>query len=122
MDDTDCVCETIEIIGCAIISTLNNLEKDGLWDAVPNLGLILSMFIYWIPNFADAMSMNDQNWLPELVAYAEKHNMQIQGVYDIQKDVSPYPSDDVEDEKLKKIKRAPSNDKYGFKQMVGVVW
>lgn len=112
------MCETIELIGCALLSTLNNLEKDSLWDAVPDLGLVLAMFIYWVPGFADAMSINEQNWLPKVVAYAEKHDTQIRGVYNIEAVVAQFSSDDLEDDQLKKTKRAPSKDKHGFKQMV----
>jgi len=107
--------DTIELIGLTLLSTLNCIEKENLWDSLPNLSLILSMYVFWLPNFDDAMDINEQNWIPGLVAYAEKHDMKIEGIYGIEHAVAKFPSDELEEAELRKIKKAASKDKHGFK-------
>jgi len=116
IDDGDRVRHTLEQIGLALLSTLNRLEKDGLWDAIPNISLILSIFFTWAPDFKDAMY--DQTWLNEVVAYTEKHAMEIEGTFDIQKTLDNYSTDDLDDGCIRRVHRPPSKDKHKFIQQV----
>ncbi|KFZ04625.1 hypothetical protein V501_09120 [Pseudogymnoascus sp. VKM F-4519 (FW-2642)] len=84
IDDGERVCETLQIVGLTVLSTLNNLEQADLFkndSVIPNIPLILSLFLGFLGNLADAMSVRgeDQDWPNAITAYAEKHDINIKG-------------------------------------------
>lgn len=118
IDDGDRLRQTLEQIGLALLSTLNRLERDGLWDIIPNLSLVLSMYFAWAPMFKDAMY--DQTWLAEVAAYAEKHAMEIRGAYSIEAVLDKHSTKNLDNDCVRQIRRPPSDDKHNFEQQVGL--
>lgn len=108
------VYETLQIVGLTVLSTLNMLEQADLLkndSVILNIPLVLSLFLGFLGDFADAMSFRgkDQDWPNAITAYAEKHNIKIKGKYGITG--KHYPSKNVA-----LVRMAASADKWKFKQ------
>jgi len=119
IDDTMRVCETVHIVGLAILSTLNILEQADLLknnSIIPNMPLILSLFLGFLGGFANVMSLRDedQDWPNAITAYAEKHNIEIKGKYGVTKKC--YPAHRLSSKKLALVMAVASIDKWKFKQ------
>jgi hypothetical protein len=67
IDDSRRVCETLQIVGLAILSTLNILEQadllknDSIITNITNIPLILSLFLGFLGDFANIMSLRDKD-------------------------------------------------------------
>ena len=116
IDDGDRLRQTLEQIGLALLSTLNRIELDDLWDAIPNVSLILSMYFAWARTFKNAM--HDQTWLVEALVYAEKHSMDVQGVHGIEEVLQEHSTETVDDGCIRRIRRPPLKDKHNFARQV----
>lgn len=119
IDDSIRVCETLQIVGLAILSTLNILEQADLLkndSIIPNIPLILSLFLGFLGDFANAMSLRDedQDWPNAITAYAEKHNIKIKGKYGVTKKY--YRAHRLSSKKLALVRAVASIDKWKFKQ------
>lgn len=74
------------MVGLAILSTLNILEQADLLkngSIIPNIPLILSLFLGILGGFTNIMSDEDQGWPNAITAYAEKYNIKIKGKYGV---------------------------------------
>jgi hypothetical protein len=119
IDDGERVCETLQIVGLTVLSTLNILEQADLLkndSVIPNIPLILSLFLGFLGNFADAMSVRgeDQDWPNAITAYAEKHDIKIKGKYGITE--KHYRANRLSAKKIALVGKAASVDKWKFKQ------
>ena len=115
--------ETIAMICLALLTMLNQLEKDKLWDEVPNLSLILGIYFSLLNDFEDAIDCaenEDCASYPAMIRlYAEKHNMEIKGVHDAKQYVEKFDTEELEEAQVKLVKKAAVKDKFKFKQAVG---
>jgi len=87
------------------------LKKDS---PIPNIPLILSLFLLFIRDGEDGLSMTDfPHWPNAVVAYAEKHSIEIKGAYGITNTI--YSSESLDEETLKRVnqKGGPA-DKWEF--------
>lgn len=119
IDDGERVYETLQIVGHTVLSTLNILEQADLLkndSVIPNIPLILSLFLGFLGNFADAMSVRGENqdWPNAITAYAEKHDIKIKGKYGISG--KHYRADRLSAKKIALVGKAASVDKWKFKQ------
>ncbi|PVH69177.1 hypothetical protein DL98DRAFT_598877 [Cadophora sp. DSE1049] len=119
IDDSMRVSDTLQIVGLAILSTLNILEQADLLkndSIIPNIPLILSLFLGFLGDFVNAMSLRDedQDWPNAITAYAEKHNIEIKGKYGVTKKY--YPAHSLSSKKLALVRAVASTDKWKFKQ------
>ncbi|KFY80532.1 hypothetical protein V499_00607 [Pseudogymnoascus sp. VKM F-103] len=119
IDDGERVCEALQIVGLTVLSTLNNLEQADLFkndSVIPNIPLILSLFLGFLGNLADAMSVRgeDQDWPNAITAYAEKHDIKIKGKYGITG--KHYRANRLSAKKIALVGKAASVDKWKFKQ------
>jgi hypothetical protein len=118
IDDSRRVCETLQIAGLAILSTLNILEQADLLknnSIIPNIPLILSLFQGFLRDFTNIMSSRDENqdWPNAITAYAEKHKIEIKGKYGVTKEY--YRSQKLSSKKLTLVRSVASIDKWEFK-------
>lgn len=119
IDDGMRVYETLQIVGLAILSTLNILEQGDLLNndsVIPNIPLILSLFLGFPGDFGDAMSLGDedQDWPNAITAYAAKHDTNIKGKYGVTGE--NYPADELSAKKIALVEKAASVDKWDFKR------
>jgi hypothetical protein len=123
MDDGERVGDTLFTIGVLVLSTLNRLEQANLLivnSPIPNIPVILSTFFEWLPNFSDAMSgEEDQVWPNQIVAYAQKYEIEIKGLYNVEEGLEEYGVDDLDDEQLERVNSPAKADKFGFNTKVG---
>jgi hypothetical protein len=123
LDDSNRLSGTLFIIGVLVLSTLNRLEQANLLilnSPIPNISVILSTFFEWVPKFGDAMSIGEQQvWPNQMVAYAQKHDIKITGLYNVDEDLENYEVDDLEEAQLKDVNSPARADKFSFNIMVG---
>lgn len=103
---------------------LNQLEKDKVWDQVPNLSLVVGIYFAMLNDFEDAMDCaedEDVASYPAMIRlYAEKHKMPIKGVYGVNKYVDNWKIDELDEAQVKLVKKAAVKDKFKFKQAVSI--
>lgn len=119
IDDGKRVYETLQTVGLAILSTLNMLEQADLLkndSIIPNIPLILSLFLGFLGDFANDMSLRgeDQDWPNAITAYAEKHEIKIKGKYGVTG--KHYRANRLSTKKIALVGKAASVDKWNFKQ------
>jgi hypothetical protein len=122
IDDGEGVGHTVVIIGLAILATLNQLEQDNMWHAVPNLPIILSIYMMWFSNFSDAMECAEDSGVPNFPAmiqkFAQKHDTPIKGVYNVDSCMEEFDINDLDEDKIDLVQSGPTTDKFKFKQQV----
>jgi hypothetical protein len=122
IDDGEGLSDTLFILGLAILSTLNRLEQADLLKAnspIPNLSMVLTTIFEWVGNFEDAISIGkEQVWPSQIVAYAEKHGIELNTVYNAEEMLENHSVDDLTPANLKLVKSAAKADKFGFKAKV----
>ena len=83
-DDGDRIQHTADMIGCAFISALNELDLDELLhDAseIKDLGLMMSLYIGWSSSLERFNILDEEfEWQAETVAYARKANIDLEAV------------------------------------------
>jgi hypothetical protein len=73
------------------------------------------MFFQWIPNFEDAISSCDsEDWPQQIVAYGEKHNIEIKGLYNVKEILEDYGTEDMDEDALVEVNSPPAPDKFGY--------
>lgn len=107
----------LTLMGQALTSTLNQLERQGLWDQVPNIPLVLSMFIWAASEFKSLLRGwgGESSWPRIVHAYAIKHDVVIEGIYNIEKKLAQFPVDDLTLSMEKMLNAKASKDKWKFK-------
>lgn len=114
--------ETVAIICRALLTMLNQIEKDKVWDEIPNLGLILSIYFDWLLQFGDAMSCavdEDVEAYPAMIrAYVEKHNLELKGPHGIEAALEGVNISDLDEDQVKLVEKAATKDKWKFKTAV----
>lgn len=101
IDDGASVARFAEIIGTAMLSTIDLLIEKGLFvkndSAIRNIGLVLCRFIEFGQTQDDASMMNENGWVNRIVKMADEHGVVINGKPDIEEVVESIRAD-VEDE------------------------
>ena len=118
LEDGERVSSTLMVIGSALLTTLNMLEQANLLkvgSSIPNIPTILSMYFEWIPNFGDAISSCDsEDWPQQIVAYAEKHDIEIKGLYNVTENLEGFGTESLDEDTLDKVNSPPAPDKFGY--------
>ncbi|KAH7134276.1 hypothetical protein EDB81DRAFT_803549 [Dactylonectria macrodidyma] len=82
-DDADKANATIEMVGHLVISVLNSLKKEGLLTAnssIPNIGLVLAIFVDWVATLASICSWEDStSWVHVVLKMAEDAQIKLSG-------------------------------------------
>lgn len=100
LDDSASVARFAEMVGVAILATIELLIARGLFakkSNIRNIGLILCRFIEFGQTQDDASSMNEDGWVNRIVQVADKHAVAIEGTPDIEKTLESIRAD-LEDE------------------------
>ena len=120
IDDGEGVGETVAIIALAILTTLNQIELENMWAAVPNLSLVLSIYMMWFSTFDDAMDCVEDSSVHDypamICAFAEKHGVPVKGVHDVE----AYSVEHLDEDQVALVRKAATKDKFKFKQQVGL--
>jgi hypothetical protein len=119
IDDGRRVYETLQTVGLAILSTLNMLEQADLLtndSVIPNIPLVLSLFLGILGNFVDAMSLKGeyQDWPDAIMAYAKKHDIKIKGKHGVTG--KHYRTNKLSTKMIVLVGKATSVDKWKFKR------
>ena len=89
IDDSASVARFAEIIGTAVLSTIDLLIARGWFaptsSAIRNTGLMLGRFIEFAQSQDDASGMNENGWLHRIVKLADEHGVAIEGKPDDEK-------------------------------------
>lgn len=108
------------LIGQAFFSTLNQLEKPELWAWIPNIALVMSMFIQFASGDFKSYMMSYEGelyiWPFAIRTYALKHNMDIEGVYEIEPKVWDYSVSLLPSRLQTQIKAKASKDKFKYRE------
>lgn len=85
IDDGDRTGETAGVVGAALLSTLNEMDKKGELKGNSkfiDLGLVMALYLKWSVDPADIPIEEVQEWQPHVVAYAKKAGLDLakQGV------------------------------------------
>ena len=104
IDDSASVARFAEIIGTAVLSTIDLLIARGMFvkntnknGAIRNIGLMLCRFIEFAQTQDDASSMNENGWVNRIVKLADEHGVAIEGKPDIEETLESIRAD-IEDE------------------------
>lgn len=120
-DDSEKNQDQLGLIGQAFISTLNQLERCEIWDLIPNISLILALFIKVASDFSSLMRNWDGEeylWGRVTLAYAAKHEIDLGCVYNIEPRITDVGTVSELPKRLQtQVKGKASRDKFKFKKM-----
>lgn len=110
------------MISVALLSMLNIFEMEDLWDQVPNLSLILQIYLVFFSQFDEVLCCTKEGMTRHYVAmldiYAENHGLEFEGVYNIQECLENFNEMMVSYEFINAIRIGPKPDKFKFKPRV----
>ena len=118
LEDGERFVATLIMIGRVILATLHALERADLLkkdSPIPNIPLILSLFLHASKDGDEGLLLTESaQWPNIIVAYADKHNIDIKGVFDVTGE--DYPADDLDDEMFDLVnKKSRAADKWKIK-------
>jgi len=124
LDDGDRLCATVDAIGQAFLTALNALERADLLkpdSKVKNIPMVMSMFLSLADDLdgTGAMELDmlgleiEQTWPQAVVAYAQAHDLNLEGkgIYG-----SAEIADKFDDMSMEEFKKRRSSDRWGFKR------
>ena len=97
IDDADSVARVTEIIGVAVLKSIDLLIARGLFvknnTTIRNIGLILCRFIEFGQTQDDASTTNENGWVNRMVWLADAHGVLIEGKPDIEETLESIRAD-----------------------------
>ncbi|KAF1811723.1 hypothetical protein P152DRAFT_474446 [Eremomyces bilateralis CBS 781.70] len=114
LEDGECMAQTLALVGQALLTGLNVLERADLLkpdSKIKNIGLVVGLFLSLAAMHTDAM--DDEEWPSQAIAYCKSHNVEIKGLYDSDELVAQADEGlDLED-----FEDPPGPDRFNFKRM-----
>ncbi|EON68928.1 hypothetical protein W97_08186 [Coniosporium apollinis CBS 100218] len=115
LEDGERVNEILNVIGLALLSTLNKLEAASLLKPdgpVKDLELVLCLMLDFCSGYD--VDFEDVVWPHQVVAYANKAGLKLDKLHNMRKDLERYSEDKLDKKKKDLVYSAPKEDKFEF--------
>lgn len=125
IDDGERFTETVNLIGNAVLTAIDGLKRRDLFvraSPVRNIPLVLSLLFAWVEPMDDMTEMDEPcgvvDWPSVVIEMARTAEIEISGVYEIDKVLQTYAERPVTAESRNLLSKNPKADAFGFAKTV----